>query len=171
MKKILIIGSGGSGKSTLAARLGEATGIEVVHLDQEYWQPGWVEPDKAEWALHVARILPRDAWIKDGNYSGTLEMRMAAADTVIFLDLPRTVCIRRILRRSLKYRGTNRPDMAEGCNEKVDLKFLKWIWDYPRRTRPKVERMLAEFEGEIIRLRTAGEVEEWIRKQEFVRIA
>jgi adenylate kinase family enzyme len=161
MKKILIIGSGGSGKSTLAARLGEITGIDVFHLDGLYWRPGWVEPDKAAWAETVAALLKKDSWIIDGNYSGTLEMRLAAADTAIFLDLPRTVCVRRIIKRAIRYRGTNRPDMAVGCNERLDLKFLAWIWNYRNRTRPKVESLLEKFQDKltVVRLRTTKEVE------------
>lgn len=165
MKRVLIIGSGGSGKSTLARRLGEAAGIEVIHLDKLHWKPGWIEPDKEEWGKTVDKILEGDSWIIDGNYSGTLEKRIAAADTVIFLDLPRAVCVWRILKRVARYRKTNRPDMAEGCDEKFDLKFLKWIWDYPQRSKPKVESQLEKFQGkiEIIRLRSPGEVENFIQ--------
>lgn len=161
MKRILIIGSGGSGKSTLARQLGEKTGIEVIHLDKLHWRRDWVEPDKTEWGETVRQILKGESWIIDGNYSGTLKMRMAAADTVIFLDLPRAVCIWRILKRVARYRNTNRPDMAEGCNEKFDLKFLKWIWDYPGRTKPKAESLLNDFQDKIkvIRLRSSKEVE------------
>src|SRR5262245_53158006 len=118
MNRILIIGSGGSGKSTLAKDLGEATGIEVIHLDKLHWKPGWVGPDKAEWHETVRCALEKESWIMDGNFGGTMEMRMAVADTVIFLDLPRMVCIRRALKRFIRYRGTNRPDMTKGCNEK-----------------------------------------------------
>ena len=165
MKRILIIGSGGSGKSTLARRLGAATGIEVIHLDKLHWQPNWVEPDKEEWGRTVDKILAGDSWIIDGNYSGTLEKRIRAADTVIFLDLPRAVCIWRIFKRVARYRNTSRPDVAEGCEEKFDLKFLKWIWDYPQRSKPKVESLLEKFQDkiEIIRLRTPGEVENFIQ--------
>ncbi len=164
MKRILIIGSGGSGKSTLSRRLGEATGIEVVHLDKLHWRAGWVEPDKAEWGETVGQILQGDSWIIDGNYSGTLETRMAAADTVIFLDLPRTVCVWRILKRLMRYHNANRPDMAEGCNEKFDLKFLKWVWEYTARTKPKVESLLKKFQDKvkIIRLRSSKELKGFI---------
>jgi adenylate kinase family enzyme len=49
MKRVLVIGSGGAGKSTFSRRLGERTGLEVIHLDVEHWRPGWVEPPKEEW--------------------------------------------------------------------------------------------------------------------------
>lgn len=96
LRKVLIIGSGGSGKSTLANRLGQRTNLEVIHLDQLYWRSGWVETPKAEWLEIVSDIVKRDQWIIDGNYSGTLEPRFKACDTIIFLDLPRTVCVWRI---------------------------------------------------------------------------
>mgnify|MGYP002149391403 FL=1 len=83
MKKILVIGSGGAGKSTFATRLGELLRINVVHLDRLHWKPGWVEPSKAEWAETVNELISREAWVMDGNYSGTLEQRLAACDTVV----------------------------------------------------------------------------------------
>ncbi len=164
MKRIVIIGSGGAGKSTLARRLGEITGIEVIHLDQLYWQPNWIEPSKVEWKQTVAEILKRDSWILDGNFGGTMEMRLEAGDTAIFLDLPRSVCLLRILKRRLTYRRTNRPDMAEGCHEKIDLEFLGWIWNFARTTKPKIEARLQNIEPEkiVIRLKSAQEVESFI---------
>ncbi|HEV7644581.1 MAG TPA: DNA topology modulation protein [Pyrinomonadaceae bacterium] len=164
MKRVLVIGSGGAGKSTLAARLGEATGIEVIHLDKLHWLPGWVEPDKEKWHREIYEMLKGDSWIIDGNYGSTLERRMAAADTVIFLDFPRTVCVWRVFKRVVRYRNINRPDMAEGCNEKFDLKFFKWIWDYPNRTKPRIEALLNDLRDKIniIRLRSTKEVENFI---------
>lgn len=156
MKKISIIGSSGSGKSTLAARLGGETGIKVIHLDKLYWKPGWVEPDKKEWNEVVKKILDQQEWIIDGNYGGTMEIRLAASDTIVFLDLPRTVCVWRVLKRLLSYRKESRPDIAEGCEERFDWEFLRWVWNYPRRSKPKVERLLKRFETEkaVFRLRS-----------------
>jgi len=161
MKKIIIIGSGGAGKSTFARRLGEMTGIEVLHLDKLYWKPNWVEPSKEEWEKLLEKMLEKDEWIMDGNFGGTLEMRLKHCDTAIFLDLPRTVCIYRALKRWTKYYNTNRPDMTVGCNEKVDLEFLGWIWSFPKKKKPKIEEKLKIFEKEktIIRLRSPKEVE------------
>ncbi|HEX8287529.1 MAG TPA: DNA topology modulation protein [Pyrinomonadaceae bacterium] len=161
MKKVLIIGSSGAGKSTFSRRLGEATGLPVVHLDMLYWNPGWVETPKDEWSEKVEKALSGDEWILDGNYSGTMDLRFPACDTVIFLDFPRTVCVYRILKRVLTYRKGTRPDMPTGCDEKFDWAFTKWVWNYPKRSKPKVEALLKRFANEktIIRLKSKREIE------------
>lgn len=138
MQKVLIIGSCGSGKSVFAKRLGSATGLPVIHLDTHFWKPGWVETPKDVWPETVAELLKGDSWIIDGNYSGTMEMRLEHCDTAIFLDMPRTVCTWRVLKRAYAHRGKTRPDLAPGCPEKIDLEFLKWTWNYPTRSRPRV---------------------------------
>lgn len=71
MRRVLVIGCGGAGKSTLARQLGEATGLPVIHLDAHYWRPGWVETPKETWRAAVDELIAADAWIMDGNYSGT----------------------------------------------------------------------------------------------------
>src|SRR3954451_7910435 len=154
MNKIAIIGSSGAGKSQLALTMGKILDIEVIHLDKEFWQPGWTEMPKDEWRSCVERLVARDAWIIDGNFGGTMDIRISAADTVVFLDLPRSLCVWRTLKRAATYRKGTRPDMADGCHEKLDLKFLKWIWDFPLRTRPKILKLLsgAEKEKTVIRL-------------------
>jgi adenylate kinase family enzyme len=75
MKRVLVIGSSGAGKSTFSRRLGEITGIKVIHLDKLHWRAGWVEPSKIEWRKTVEDNLKKEAWIMDGNYSGTLALR------------------------------------------------------------------------------------------------
>lgn len=168
MKKILVIGSGGAGKSTFAKRLGELLNINVIHLDKLYWQPGWVEPPKEKWAALVEEICRYDEWIMDGNYSGTLERRLAACDVVVFLDLPPHICVWRVFKRVMQYRNMTRPDMAEGCHERFSLQFLLWVWNYRRRTRPKIAKMLKQREGEIkvIWLNSAAEIDQFLHAQE-----
>jgi adenylate kinase family enzyme len=161
MRRVLVIGSGGAGKSTFARRLGKLLDLQVIHLDVNYWKPGWVETPKDGWRRKVEELAKGEAWIIDGNYSGTLDVRLAACDTVVFLDLPRTVCIRRVLKRVLTYRDGTRPDMAEGCSEKFNFEFLRWIWNYPSQTRPKIVELLEKHSQDklIVRLRSDAEVE------------
>ncbi len=145
MKRVLIIGSGGAGKSTLARHLGELTGLPVVHLDREHWQPGWVETPRDEWTRKVAELVAPDEWIIDGNYGGTMGLRIERADTIVFLDYSRWLCMYRSTKRQVVYRNKTRPDMTPGCDEKLDpkfFKFLKWIWQYRSTRRPGVLAML-----------------------------
>lgn len=136
MKRIAIVGCGGAGKSTLARRLGSLLGIDVIHLDSHFWRPGWIETPAEEWAIRQRGLLERESWIADGNYGGTLELRFVPADTILFLDLPRRICLWRVLRRRLAYAGESRPDVPAGCREQIDLEFLRWIWRFPRHSRP-----------------------------------
>jgi len=108
--------------------------------------------------------MSKPKWIMDGNYGGTMEMRLAACDTVIFLNLSRWICLRRVMGRSFKYKGTARPDMAEGCPETMDLeylKFLQWIWTYPKVKAPAILGMLQKLKStkKVIILRSPREVE------------
>ena len=164
MRRVLVIGSGGAGKSTFARALGARTGLPVVHLDARYWQPGWREPDKAAWRAEVDALIGGDAWILDGNYGGTLDRRLAACDTAVFLDLPRLTCLRRVLGRWWRHRGRTRPDMREGCPERLSGAFLRWIWAYPARHRPQVLRRLDAVADRcrVVVLRSPAEVERFL---------
>lgn len=168
MRKVLVIGSGGAGKSTLARRLGGLLGLPVIHLDVHYWKPGWAETPKDAWQETVEGLAARDSWVMDGNYSGTLAARLAACDTVVFLDLPRALCLWRVLKRLVMYRQKGRPDMAEGCSETLDFKFLLWVWGYPKRSRPKVFRLVEENAAgaKFIHLRSRAEVREFLARVE-----
>lgn len=172
MKKVLVIGSSGAGKSTFSRRLSDLTGIEIIHLDKIYWKPKWTEPSKEEWKATLEKATGGEKWIMDGNYSNTLDIRIPACDTVIFLETPRALCVYRVLKRvAFSYKKT-RPDMAADCVERFDWEFIKWIWDFENRSKPKIERFLEQFKNEktIIRLRSKSEVEDFLIKnsQNFV---
>ena len=107
MKRVLVLGSSGSGKSTVAAALGAALGIEVIHLDSHYWQPNWTATPEREWRSRVRELIKRGSWVMDGNYPDLLEMRLERADTVVFLDYPRLMCLLRCVKRYLHHRNTN----------------------------------------------------------------
>jgi adenylate kinase family enzyme len=164
MRKVLVIGSGGAGKSAFAARLAERTGLPLIHLDALYWKPGWIETPKEEWARTVGELLARDAWVMDGNYGGTMDRRLAACDTVVFLDLPRTICLRRAVRRRITFHGRSRPDMTEGCNERLAWEFVRWIWEYPKKRRPGILARLAALRPDqrAVVLRSPAEVQAFL---------
>lgn len=158
MQRVLVIGSPGSGKSTFATELAKRTGLPLIHLDQQYWNPGWVETPKREWHAKVAELVAGNEWIIDGNYSGSLELRLTRADTVILLDVPAWVCVARVLRRVVQSRGRSRPDMADGCPEQLNIPFLFYIVTFPFARRKGMEQRLTGFGGTLIRLRRNPDV-------------
>ncbi|RYU94619.1 DNA topology modulation protein [Emticicia agri] len=145
MKKIAIVGCGGAGKSTLARQLSEILHLPVIHLDKEFWQPGWKMRTKEEEQKIVEKIATQNEWIIDGNYQDTMPIRFEAADTIIFLDFPTLLCLRRVVKRFFKYRGTTRPDMTEGCPEKLDWEFVSWIIGYRHSYRPIVFKRIEQY--------------------------
>lgn len=148
MKKVLLIGSGGAGKSTFSQKLARKTGLPLHHLDGLYWQPNWTQPDTAQWEKKVLELAAQDEWIMDGNFGGTLALRTPYADTIILFDLPNWLCLWNVLKRRVKYAhifGRSRPGMAPGCAETIDLKFLFWIWNYPRKNKPQVLKTIEQY--------------------------
>lgn len=136
MKRILIIGNGGAGKTTLSLKLQSTLGLDVIHLDQHYWKPYWTEPDKQEWTKTVSELVEKERWIMDGNYGGTMNVRIEKADTIIYLNYPTIVCLSRVIKRIVSNWGKVRYEMPEGCTERFDQKFLLYVAKY-KNTRSK----------------------------------
>jgi adenylate kinase family enzyme len=147
MERILIIGCGGSGKSTLARQLGEKLNLPVVHLDKLFWKPGWVESSKEEIDAKIMEEISKPQWIMDGNFNRTMPVRIKYCDAVIYLDFSRFACLRGVAKRILTTYGKVRPDMGEGCPERIDWEFLKWVWNFNKNKREKYYRLLNETEG------------------------
>lgn len=166
MRKIIIIGSGGAGKSTFARKLGHKLNRKVYHLDALFWKPNWVGVSRDEQIKVQHTLVQEEEWIIDGNYGGTMEIRLQAADTIIFLDIPRTICVFRVLKRMIQYRNKTRPDMGEGCKERIDIHFLKWVWNYPKTKKPEILKNLNKLSGckNVIILRSPKEVQQFLDK-------
>ena len=165
MRRILIVGNSGGGKSTLARRLGEKLALPVIHLDIFFWKPGWVEAEEEAFRADIRAALQGPAWICDGNSPATADLRMPLADTIIWIIQPRLLCLLRALSRLVTYRGRRtRPDMAEGCDEKFDMAFYRYIWAYDEKTAPRIEAALAEFgrHARVVRLRNDREIADFL---------
>lgn len=154
MRRILVMGPPGSGKSTLARRLGAERGLPVFHLDQAFWQPGWIETPAGDFRAEVARIAALPAWVIDGNYTAsTLEPRFSAADTMVYLDVPSWLCVLRILWRIASSYGRVRADSAPGCPERLDWGFVRYAWEWNRVRRQRNLALARSFPGRTIVLR------------------
>ena len=140
MKKVIIIGCPGSGKSTFAVKLGEKTGLPLYHLDMMYWNADKTKVEKSVFLSRLAKALESDGWIIDGNYSSTMEMRMAACDTVIFLDYPTEVCLDGIRAR----RGKPRADMPWTETEE-DAEFTEYVKSFNETNRPQIVALLERY--------------------------
>jgi adenylate kinase family enzyme len=137
-KRILVIGSGGAGKTTFARVLGTRLGLPVTHLDRHYWKPGWQATPSDEWNRIVAGLAGQHEWIIDGNYGGSLPLRLSRCDAVVFFDFPRLQCLWGVVKRRFATGRRTRPDMGEGCPERLTLEFIFWIWNYPRGSRRRI---------------------------------
>ena len=142
MKKILVIGCCGAGKSTLAKKLSAKTGLPIIHLDKEYWNPNWEETPKVEWERKIKLLVSQSNYIMDGNYSGSLHLRLPSADKIIFLDYPTRICLWRVIKRIWKNLGNTRQDMAPGCPERFDIEFLHYVLVFNLVTRKRLYRIL-----------------------------
>jgi adenylate kinase family enzyme len=142
VQRVAVIGCSGAGKSTFSRRLGELLELPVIHLDRLSWRAGWVRTPDNEFRAAQRALVARDRWVIDGNYGGTMDIRLPAADTVVLLDFPRRRCLFRVARRTCL--GWGRDVQAPGCPERVDLEFLRWVWNWHHVSRPRVLAALAE---------------------------
>lgn len=145
MQRVLVMGISGAGKSTFARALAAKTGLPLIHLDKEFWQPGWTETPRPAWRSKVAELAQRERWIMDGNYAGSLDLRLPRADTVFQLDYSTLVCLGRVLRRVVGTYGRVRDDLAEGCPERLDVDFLRYVWTFNAKERPKSLAALEQY--------------------------
>lgn len=135
--KIAILGYSGSGKSTLAKFLGGKKQIPVIHLDTVQFVENWQQRPHEEALSIVSKAMAQEDWIIDGNYTKFYQAeRLEEADQIIFVQFSRWASLKRVIHRRIKYHKKSRPDMAEGCDEKLDFEFLWWIL-YTGRTKER----------------------------------
>jgi adenylate kinase family enzyme len=157
-RRIVVTGLAGAGKSTFSRALAARTGLPLIHLDAHFWRPGWLEPPEHEWREQQRELLAGDAWIADGNYAGTLDMRLARADTIVFLNTPWWICAARAFARGLRRRPAEF-EFPEGCNETAGMRLrAEWrligaIW-HNRRSECEQELAIVSQHGRHATLHT-----------------
>ena len=166
--KISIIGYSSSGKSTLAQNLGNILNIPVLHLDKVNFLPEWKERNKEESKKIVEDFIKNNnEFIIDGNYiKFVYDLRMKLSDKIIFLDFDRITCLFQAFQRYNKYKGKVRDSMTEGCYEKLDWDFIKWIL-FDGRNEERINRynkIIEEYKDKIIILKNRKEVDDFVEK-------
>src|SRR4051812_20094908 len=121
--RVVVIGCGGSGKTHLSWRLAVLLSVPLVHLDAEVYDAEWRPLSAEAFAARQREIIAGPRWVIDGNYVTTLPVRLVAADTVVFLDLPAWACLAGLVRRRWVYRGGQH---ADGVYDRITGEFLRY---------------------------------------------
>lgn len=162
MQRVLVVGPCGAGKSTFGFALAEATGLPLFHMDKLNWRPGWTEIGDEALRELLGEVVAGERWIIEGTYGGTLDARLPRADTVVYLDYPIPLCFWRVLKRIARWRGRTRPDMSEGCPERLDMGFLLYVARWNHGSRQRLEARIAPHIAKVIRLRKPAEAARWL---------
>jgi len=162
-RKILVLGCSGAGKSTLACALAGRLGLPLKNLDKLLWLPQWQLRDRIEADQDLEGLWREDTWVLDGVLKRHLGGAIAAADTVIFLDYPRWLCLARVLKRVWTTRGQVRADMAPDCPEQWDGEFLAWIWKWKHTHRPAFVQAVEARSGALV-FRRPRDLETWLKQ-------
>ncbi len=173
VNRFVIIGASGSGKTWLGNELAARTGYLHLELDAIFWQKDWTPRPKDEMATAVSAIIEADQWIIDGNYGSLVQpMVLAAADTVVWLDLPRWRVMTAITRRTID-RGLRRRELWNGNRESLrnilrwepEDNIIRWAWVKHPEYRRQYAAMAADphyAHLEWVRLRSRRQVDYWL---------
>jgi adenylate kinase family enzyme len=161
MEKVAIVGCGGSGKSHIARHLGTVLGAPVTHLDEVYYDDEWNPLPVEKFEAAQRELVSAPAWVIDGNYNSSLQIRLSACDTAVFLDPPTWQCLWGIFSRQAKHGAGQQQG---GIYNRLTWNFVKYVATYRRQMRPKV---LAKFDqhaghAEVVRLRSRRHARRWL---------
>ncbi|NLS16034.1 AAA family ATPase [Rhizobium sp. P40RR-XXII] len=159
--RILVMGCSGGGKSTLSQKIAARFDLTYISVDRDIlWLPGWVQRDKTEQRSLILSMIEGERWVMDGTNPSTFDIRLPRTDFVIWVRMPRLLCIWGAVSRWLKWIGRTRPEMAPGCKEKIDWEFLRFIWTFEEKFTPRVVAALVEHGPDVpvLQLKSRGEM-------------
>jgi len=172
MRRVSVVGNSGSGKTTLARRLAATLGAPHLELDSVYHQPGWTALPLEEFRHRVAEFTSAVGWVVDGNYSAVQDIVWKRADTVIFLDLPKSVVIRQLVwrttRRSLVRRelwNGNRESIRNALSRDPEVSVIRWAWQNHARNHERYSVAMTDpawSHLRFVQLRSRHEAREWL---------
>lgn len=143
--RVAVIGCSGGGKSTLSQRLAKVLDARYICMDRAFfWLPGWVMRDRAEQRALIAKAIEADRWVMDGTNQSSFDIRLARTQVMIWVRMPRWLCLWGVFSRWLKHAGRTRPEMTPGCPEKIDREFLRYVWNFDRTYVPVITARIEE---------------------------
>ena len=140
MKKAIIIGCPGAGKTTFAEKLRDRTGLPLFYLDAIWHKPDRTHISREEYDARLEEIFAQDAWIIDGNYSRTVERRIAECDTVFLFDLP----VEDRLEGAISRLGKARNDLP-WIDTVLDPNLQREIENFPMKNLPTIYTLLDKY--------------------------
>ncbi|GIO23240.1 AAA family ATPase [Oceanobacillus sp. J11TS1] len=163
--RIIIIGSPGAGKSTLSTQIAQIGNIPLLHLDSIQWIDNETNASQATFDAKLKEEIKKDQWVIDGNYARTLELRMKRAEMVIWLDLPRSVCLYRILKRYVKNKGKKNP---HGNPDRLDFSFLRFVWNFKKENDSKIKSLKIKYQEQLhfMPIHSGRQLKEFMKKFE-----
>lgn len=169
-KKITIVGNAGSGKTTLAFQLQAKLKLPLYHLDLYYWLPGWQRIGFERFQELQTELCEKDEWIIEGAYIGLVHERIFHADVIIFLDMPRYLCIWSVINRAIRHFGAVIPGSPQECKQQLFgmkfFQFLRWVWDFNKRYQQIITFLLEEYSDskQIYLLRSRQQLDDFVRQ-------
>ena len=157
MKRIVVLGCAGSGKTTFARRLGDALRAPVICLD-DIWSSDRARGSPPQFRQLMETMHADETWVSDGNFAqATFDLRLPHADLIVWLERPRAICLWRAVGRVF------RPDEAHQLRDLP--KVIRFIWNFDRINRPKIETARKEFGPDVpvVRLSRKAELETFLR--------
>lgn len=160
-QRIMIIGSPGSGKSTLARKLSQDLKLPLIHLDKLNWIDDKETVSEEIFLERLNKVVAGKSWIIDGNYGASMALRLKRAELVIWLQVPRFICLYRIVKRFLL---SLLQKNLSGNPRRIDWDFVRFVWNFPK-SYQRTEELLKDFPNvSLLRVREWSEIQTFLRE-------